>query len=67
MCRFQFPLSDLICVFDICQFGFTLDRTLSDAMNPYLDSHPDNCLLNDLNKKIKKDVIFFILDFKCNE
>ncbi|XP_063244645.1 protein GPR107 [Bacillus rossius redtenbacheri] len=47
-------------------FGFTLDRTMSDAMNPYLDSHPDKCLLQDLNKNISNDVIFFILDFKCS-
>lgn len=28
-------------------FGLTLDKTMTDAMNPYLDTHQDRCLLNE--------------------
>ncbi|PSN53305.1 Protein GPR107 [Blattella germanica] len=55
-------------------FGFSLDRTLSDAMNPYLDSHQDGCLLqqvqgnsNDGRTETGNEpgsVIYFILDFQ---
>ncbi|KAK1118582.1 hypothetical protein K0M31_014888 [Melipona bicolor] len=54
-------------------FGFSLDRTLSDAMNPYLDSHQERCVLQDISS-IKPDfeqrndsaVIYFIMDLKNN-
>ncbi|XP_076764458.1 protein GPR107 isoform X2 [Xylocopa sonorina] len=54
-------------------FGFTLDRTLSDAMNPYLDSHQEKCVLQDMSsvkpefeQRDDKAVIYFTMDFKNN-
>ncbi|CAL7933485.1 unnamed protein product [Xylocopa violacea] len=54
-------------------FGFTLDRTLSDAMNPYLDSHQEKCVLQDMTsvkpefeQRDDKAVIYFTMDFKNN-
>ncbi|XP_014206514.1 protein GPR107 isoform X2 [Copidosoma floridanum] len=51
-------------------FGFTLDRTLSDAMNPYLDSH-DKCVLqgatstkSDYEQRDETAVIYFTFDLK---
>lgn len=29
------------------QFGLTLDKTRSDAMNPFIDDHQDNCILEE--------------------
>ncbi|XP_043586952.1 protein GPR107 isoform X2 [Bombus pyrosoma] len=54
-------------------FGFSLDRTLSDAMNPYLDSHQEGCVLQDISS-VKPDfdqrndsaVIYFTMDLKNN-
>ncbi|PBC34708.1 hypothetical protein APICC_01834 [Apis cerana cerana] len=54
-------------------FGFSLDRTLSDAMNPYLDSHQERCVLQDISS-VKPDfeqrndsaVIYFTMDLKNN-
>ncbi|XP_068979476.1 protein GPR107 isoform X2 [Bombus flavifrons] len=54
-------------------FGFTLDRTLSDAMNPYLDSHREGCVLQDISS-VKPDfdqrndsaIIYFTMDLKNN-
>ncbi|KAI4499433.1 hypothetical protein M0802_005329 [Mischocyttarus mexicanus] len=50
-------------------FGFSLDRTLSDAVNPYLDSHQERCVLQDLSnpkteleKKNDSTVIYFTMD-----
>ncbi|XP_066582184.1 protein GPR107 isoform X2 [Prorops nasuta] len=52
-------------------FGFSLDRTRSDAMNPYLDSHQERCLLqdistpkSDLDQKDDSAIIYFTMDFK---
>ncbi|XP_078042582.1 protein GPR107 isoform X1 [Augochlora pura] len=53
-------------------FGFSLDRTLSDAMNPYLDSHQERCVLQDAaNAKTDLEqrddssaVIYFTMDLK---
>nr|CAD7412620.1 unnamed protein product [Timema poppensis] len=49
-------------------FGFSLDRTLSDAMTPYLDSHQDGCLLQEVNREPNQEassaVIYFTLDLK---
>ncbi|KAJ9591309.1 hypothetical protein L9F63_002159, partial [Diploptera punctata] len=53
-------------------FGFSLDRTLTDAMKLYLDSHQEGCLLqqvqSDSNEASHSEpngaVIYFILDFK---
>ncbi|XP_017888009.1 protein GPR107 isoform X2 [Ceratina calcarata] len=54
-------------------FGFSLDRTLSQAMNPYLDSHQERCTLQDISS-VKPDyeqrndiaVIYFTMDLKNN-
>lgn len=54
-------------------FGFSLDRTLSHAMNPYLDSHQERCTLQDI-AGVKPDyeqrndsaVIYFTMDLKNN-
>ncbi|XP_015608013.1 protein GPR107 isoform X2 [Cephus cinctus] len=52
-------------------FGFTLGRTLSDAMNPYLDSHQERCLLqgagNSRNEQEQRDdsaIVYFTMDLK---
>ncbi|XP_031840441.1 protein GPR107 isoform X2 [Nomia melanderi] len=53
-------------------FGFSLDRTLSDAMNPYLDSHQERCVLQDAtNAKTDLEqrddssaVVYFTMDLK---
>ena len=29
------------------QFGLTLDKTRSDAMNPFIDNHQDKCILEE--------------------
>ncbi|XP_012151906.2 protein GPR107 isoform X1 [Megachile rotundata] len=54
-------------------FGFSLDRTLSDAMNPYLDSHQERCVLqdisnvkNDFEQKDDSAIIYFTMDLKNN-
>ncbi|XP_014225374.1 protein GPR107 isoform X1 [Trichogramma pretiosum] len=53
-------------------YGFSLDRTLSDALNPYLDSH-DQCVLQggvpysvkyDYDLKDETAVIYFTFDLK---
>ncbi|XP_063698631.1 protein GPR107 [Culicoides brevitarsis] len=31
----------------VTTFGFSLDKTASDAMNPYLDTHQDHCILKE--------------------
>ncbi|KAK4872430.1 hypothetical protein RN001_014459 [Aquatica leii] len=44
-------------------FGFSLDRTMNDAMNPYLDSHPDRCLLQEpVHSEHEAAIIYFIMD-----
>uniref|UniRef100_T1HAW4 Uncharacterized protein n=1 Tax=Rhodnius prolixus TaxID=13249 RepID=T1HAW4_RHOPR len=47
-------------------FGFSLDRTLNDAMNPYLDTHQDHCLLEDSVGLVSSNTaaILFIMDRK---
>ncbi|XP_057333261.1 protein GPR107 isoform X2 [Microplitis mediator] len=53
-------------------YGFSLDRTRSDIVNPYLDdSHQEKCLLqgpinphNDIDSKDDSAVIYFIMDLK---
>lgn len=48
-------------------FGFSLDRTQNDAMNPYLDSHQEKCLLKEnVPKQNDAAVIYFILNFHNN-
>lgn len=47
------------------QFGFSLDKTLNDAMSPYLDSHTNHCLLLEpFNKDRDVAVMYFILNLK---
>ncbi|CAG9761566.1 unnamed protein product [Ceutorhynchus assimilis] len=51
-------------------FGFSLDRTVNDGMNPYLDNHQDMCILetNITNyHNINEDIIYFLLDLKNNK
>ena len=50
-------------------FGFSLDRTLSDAMNPYLDSHQERCLLEEPSRPEQETpnsppVVYFTMDLK---
>jgi hypothetical protein len=50
---------------DSATFGFSLDRTINDAMNPYLDSHQEHCILQDpVNKANDAAIIYFILELK---
>ncbi|XP_044731756.1 protein GPR107 [Chrysoperla carnea] len=47
------------------KFGFSLDRTMNDAMNPYLDSHQENCLLQNFpSNGHDSSVVYFTLNFK---
>ncbi|CAH2226878.1 jg20379 [Pararge aegeria aegeria] len=32
------------------EYGFTLDRTINDAINPYLEAHSDTCILKGVQK-----------------
>lgn len=50
------------------QFGFSLDRSLNDGMNPYLDSHQNVCILqrNITSSNLNEDYIFVLLDLKNN-
>ncbi|KAK0176988.1 hypothetical protein PV328_001083 [Microctonus aethiopoides] len=55
-------------------YGFSLDRTRSDAMNPYLDNHQEKCLLQsvtnpkfDLEPKDDSSIIYFTIDFRNHE
>lgn len=46
-------------------FGFSVDRTLNDATSPYLDSHPDHCLLEDsVHSEHEAAVIYFTMNLK---
>ncbi|CAD7090007.1 unnamed protein product [Hermetia illucens] len=46
-------------------FGLSLDRTLSDAMNPYLDSHQDKCILEEpVGQQTSGPIVFFLMDLK---
>ncbi|KAL1516698.1 hypothetical protein ABEB36_000576 [Hypothenemus hampei] len=51
---------------DSALFGFSLDKTITDAMNPYLDNHQEECILekNIANKNENEEFIYFILDLK---
>lgn len=51
------------------QFGFSLGRTLIDAINPYVHNHLDGCLLQNVSnlKTEQKDdssIIYFTMDLK---
>lgn len=50
---------------DTSIFGFSLDRTINDAMNPYLSNHPDRCILRDsITKQNGAEIFYFIMDLK---
>lgn len=50
------------------KFGFTLDKTLNDAINPYADSHMERCLLehqvDPLPSNTNNAAVFFTMDMK---
>ncbi|KAL4717442.1 hypothetical protein ACJJTC_000591 [Scirpophaga incertulas] len=50
------------------EYGFTLDRTVNDAISPYLESHSDTCLLKNSNSigvtPQHPSIVFLIMDFK---
>ncbi|XP_060520613.1 protein GPR107 [Cylas formicarius] len=47
-------------------FGFSLDRTVNDGMNPYFDNHQDACILekNITDYNSNEDFIYLIMDLK---
>ncbi|XP_037030246.1 protein GPR107 [Bradysia coprophila] len=46
-------------------FGLSLDKTMTDAMNPYLDSHQDRCILEELAKDQRSGpIVYFVMDLK---
>ncbi|XP_053677852.1 protein GPR107 [Anopheles nili] len=48
-------------------FGLSLDKTMSDAMNPYLDSHQDKCILTEpATVENHGPIVFFKMDLKQN-
>lgn len=48
-------------------FGLSLDKTLSDAMNPYLDTHQEVCILREpISTQRSGPILFFIMDLKHN-
>lgn len=48
-------------------FGFSLDRRRNDAVNPYLDSHQDVCMLQDqAHSGHNSETLYFTLDLKKN-
>lgn len=51
---------------DSALFGFSLDRTINDGMNPYMDSHQDSCILEKqiTNNNSNEEFIYFLLDLK---
>ncbi|KAF0306799.1 Protein GPR107 [Amphibalanus amphitrite] len=56
------------CVLSVCvrQYGFTLDRTMSDAVNPYLDGHMSHCTLSSpiTGQDTSAAIIYFTFDLK---
>ncbi|XP_044766777.1 protein GPR107 [Coccinella septempunctata] len=50
---------------DTAMYGFSLDRTVNDAMNPYLNNHQERCILKQvITKQNGAEVLYFILDLK---
>ncbi|KAL5277888.1 GPR107 family protein [Megaselia abdita] len=47
-------------------FGLSLDKTTTDVMNPYLDSHQDNCILEEPRDSQSRSgpIVFFMMDLK---
>lgn len=49
-------------------FGFSLDKTINDGVNPYLDGHEDKCILQQtIEKPQTEEIIYFILDLKAKK
>ncbi|XP_056636052.1 protein GPR107 [Diorhabda sublineata] len=49
-------------------FGFSLDKTINDGVNPYLNGHEDHCLLERISEKPQTvEIIFLILNFQTKE
>ncbi|XP_060809549.1 protein GPR107 [Amyelois transitella] len=50
------------------EYGFTLDRTVNDAISPYLEAHTDTCFLNEIEKTGVSPqhpaIIFLRMDFE---
>lgn len=48
------------------QFGLSLDKTTTDVMNPYLDSHQDTCILEEPKNSQSRSgpIVFFMMDLK---
>lgn len=52
------------------QYGFTLDRTVNDAINPYLEVHSDTCILKGVEKSSAllsphhPAIVFLKMDFE---
>ncbi|XP_026316354.1 protein GPR107 isoform X2 [Hyposmocoma kahamanoa] len=50
------------------EYGFTLDRTVNDAINPYLEAHTDTCFLNETESGFLSPqhpaIVFLKMDFK---
>ncbi|XP_047543710.1 protein GPR107 [Vanessa atalanta] len=52
------------------EYGFTLDRTVNDAINPYLEVHSDTCILKGVEKSSTllsphhPAIVFLKMDFK---
>lgn len=71
MCPFLNDLLIGLCVAPVpvylFQFGLSLDKTMSDSMNPYLDSHQDKCILTEpVAVQSNGPIVFFKMDLKQN-
>lgn len=51
------------------QYGFTLDRTVNDAISPYLEAHLDTCFLREIDDSIVSPqhpaLVFLKMDFRA--
>lgn len=41
-----------------------MDKTVTDAMNPYLDTHQSRCILDKSANILSGPIIFFVMDLK---
>ncbi|XP_054275527.1 protein GPR107 [Macrosteles quadrilineatus] len=49
-------------------YGFSVDRTMNDAMNPYLDIHQEHCLLESpVLQSSSADAVLLTLDLKSRQ
>lgn len=47
------------------QFGLTLDKTMNDAMNPYIDDHQNKCILQEpISTQNHGPIAYLMMDFK---